>query len=541
VMRHFLKSHSATRGPTEPGSIASGRTALRPSALTLALLAAIAAGGIAVPAAAQDQAPAEDEAPAELAPEEILPEDRPPSFADLAQELLPAVVNISTTQTFGGQDFEGPEMPQFPPGSPFQEFFEEFFDRRQGPDLPQRRATSLGSGFIVDADGYIVTNYHVIEGADEITVLLHDDTNLSAELVGHDERTDIAVLRVEPETPLPAIGWGSSEDMRVGDWVIAIGNPFGLGGSVTAGIISARARDINAGPYDDFIQTDASINRGNSGGPMFNLDGQVIGINTAIYSPSGGSVGIGFAIPSSLARNVVDQLIEFGRTRRGWLGVRIQSVTDDIAEGLGLEDARGALVASVTPGGPAAEAGIEPGDVIVEFSERDIEEMRTLPRIVAETPVGSEVEVTVWRQGELETLTVTLGELEAAEEAGLLAGLPDGTPEDDDAKGPEETLESLGMALSNLSDDLRRRYDLPSEADGVVVTDVAPGSAAAERGLQPGEVIVEVGQEEVSSVEEVVTSIREARDAGRRSVLLLVEREGDMRFIALNIEGFEER
>jgi serine protease Do len=535
VTRRSMESHSANRDPADPGPATRRHTVARPLAFALALLTAAAIGGAGDVSA---QAPAQNEPQAGEAPEEILPEGRPPSFADLANELLPAVVNISTTQTFGGQEFEGPEMPQFPPGSPFQEFFEEFFERRQGPNLPQRRATSLGSGFVIDSGGYIVTNFHVIEGADEITVLLHDDTNLTAELVGHDDRTDIAVLRVEPDTPLPAVGWGSSEAMRVGDWVIAIGNPFGLGGSVTAGIISARARDINSGPYDDFIQTDASINRGNSGGPMFNLDGEVIGINTAIYSPSGGSVGIGFAIPSSLARNVVDQLIEFGRTRRGWLGVRIQSVTEDIAEGLGLDEARGALVASVTPGGPAAEAGIEPGDVIIEFSDREIDEMRSLPRIVAETSVGSEVEVTVWRQGELETLTVTLGELEAAEDAGLLAGLPD-EPGGDDGKGAEEQLESLGMALADVTDELRRRFDLPSEAGGVVVTDVAPGSPAAERGLQPGEVIVEVGQDEVSSVEEVVGKIREARDAGRRSVLLLVEREGDMRFIALNIEDFE--
>ncbi len=510
------------------GGTGAGRL-MRQAGLAIMLVAMAAGGGVW---AQQTLTPAEEA----QAPTDVMPEGRPPSFAELAERLLPAVVNISTTQTFGGPDFEGPEMPQFPPGSPFQEFFEEFFERRQGPHLPQRRATSLGSGFVIDPGGYIVTNYHVIEGADQITILLHDDTNLTAELVGHDERTDIAVLRVEPDEPLPAVQWGSSENMRVGDWIIAIGNPFGLGGSVTAGIISARARDINSGPYDDFIQTDASINRGNSGGPMFNLDGEVIGINTAIYSPSGGSVGIGFAIPSSLARNVVDQLIEYGRTRRGWLGVRIQTVTEDIAEGLGLDAARGALVASVTPGGPAAEAGVEPGDVIVEFNGQDIDEMRRLPRIVAETPVESEATITVWRQGELQTLNVTLGELEAAEDAGLLAGTPD-EPYDPGKNGEE--LESLGMALSDLSDEVRRRYNLPSEADGVVITEVAPDSAAAERGLQPGEVIVEVGQDQVASVSEVVDKIREARDAGRRSVLLLVEREGDMRFVALNIEEFE--
>ncbi|NNG03268.1 MAG: DegQ family serine endoprotease [Inquilinus sp.] len=459
----------------------------------------------------------------------------PDSFADLAERLLPAVVNVSTSQRMTTAQRGGsPELPQFPPGSPFEEFFKDFFDRREDErGQPGRQATSLGSGFIVDPSGYVVTNNHVIEGADEITIILQDDTNLIAELVGVDEKTDIAVLKVEPTRPLPSVRFGDSDDMRVGDWVIAIGNPFGLGGTVTAGIISAQQRNINSGPYDDFIQTDASINRGNSGGPMFDLQGDVIGINTAIYSPSGGSVGIGFAIPSKLAENVVNQIIEFGRTRRGWLGVRIQSVTEEIAENLGLQDTQGALVASVNEGGPAADGGVEPGDVILRFNNRPVTEMRRLPRLVAETPVNQRVAVQVWRKGRMETLRVTLGELEAAEEAGLLAGLTEpGEPV------PEsQDLDELGLSLSGLNDDLLRQYGITPGTEGVVVTEVVPGSPAEEKGLRPGEVIIEIGQEKVTSAADVARMVEEAREAGRRSVLLLIDRDGDLRFVALSVTG----
>ena len=462
--------------------------------------------------------------------------ERPQSFADLADRLLPAVVNISTTQTVRRTDMPGPDIPQFPPGSPFRDFFDEFFNDRQTPEGVPRQATSLGSGFIISEDGYVVTNFHVIRGADEVTVLLQDETALPAEVIGTDDRTDLAVLRVRTDRPLPAVPWGDSEAMRVGDWVIAIGNPFGLGGSVTAGIISARARDIRSGPYDDFIQTDASINRGNSGGPMFNLDGEVIGINTAIFSPSGGSVGVGFAIPSSLALGVVDQLIEFGRTRRGWLGVRIQTVTGEIAESLGLEEARGALVASVTATGPAEDAGIRAGDVILRFNDREVEEMRRLPRLVAETQVGSTVDVIVWRRGEEQTLQVRLGELEQAEEDGLLASLPGEDQLDEQLRRPhQEELESLGFSLSAVTPELRSQYDLPSQSRGVLITGVTSGSVAEERGLRPGEVIVEVGQEPVQTPEDVAERVDDARQAGRNSVLLLVDREGDLRFVALRI------
>jgi serine protease Do len=459
------------------------------------------------------------------APRPVQAKVPPESFADLADALLPAVVNVSTTQTLEGHP--GIEIPGFPPGSPFEEFFKEFFERNQ-PRHQQRRATSLGSGFIVDPSGYIVTNNHVIQDADEITVILHDDTRLPAKLVGRDLKTDVAVLKVEPTIKLPAVVFGDSDVLRVGDWVIAIGNPFGFGGTVTAGIISARNRDINSGPYDDFLQTDASINRGNSGGPMFNLDGQVIGVNTAIFSPSGGSIGIGFAIPSNIAGPIVKQLIETGEVKRGWIGVRIQEVTQEIADTLGLKKPTGALVASVIEAGPAAEAGIRAGDVILDFGGRTVEEMRRLPRIVADTDVGDTVEVRIWRDSKERTLKVKVaaldeGEAQLAQESGEKA-----TPE-------SEKVEDLGFSVSTIDDALRERYEIAQDTKGVVVTAVDAGSSAAEKGLRVGDVIVEVSQEEVSKPADVVGKIKAAKSAGRKSVLLLVEGQGGMRFIALRL------
>ncbi|MFQ5955302.1 MAG: DegQ family serine endoprotease [Kiloniellales bacterium] len=447
----------------------------------------------------------------------------PESFADLAEALLPAVVNISTTQKVRGPR---PEMPQFPPGSPFEEFFKEFFDRQQRRGAP-RRSTSLGSGFIIASDGYVVTNNHVIEGAEEITVTLQDNTELEAEIVGRDIKTDIALLKVEPEGELPFVSFGDSDELRVGDWVIAIGNPLNFGGTVTAGIVSARGREIGSGPYDDFIQTDASINRGNSGGPLFNLDGKVIGINTAIFSPTGGSIGIGFSIPAALAQPVIDQLRQFGRTRRGWLGVRIQFVTDEIAESLGLGMARGALVASVTEGGPAERAQIEAGDVILSFDGKPIKRMRELPRIVADTPPDRKVPVTVWRKGVELTLDVTIAELEEYEQATLVAKKADEADSD---------IEALGLSLAALSVELRERFELEDSAAGVVVTDIRQDSAAARKGLRPGDLIVEVGQEEVSAPGDVAQKVAKAKEDGRKSVLLLVDRQGDLRFVALRVD-----
>ena len=396
----------------------------------------------------------------------------PDSFADLAERLLPSVVNISTTQVQKKNEKGGPQVPRFPEGSPFQDFFKEFFDRQQR-EAPQRRATSLGSGFIISKSGFVVTNNHVIAEADEITVTLHDDTKLKAKLIGRDPKTDLALLKVEPKSPLVAVPFGDSGATRVGDWVVAIGNPFGLGGTVTAGIVSARQRDINSGPYDDFIQTDASINRGNSGGPMFNLKGEVIGINTAIFSPSGGSVGIGFAIPANLARPIIEQLEKFGKARRGWLGVRIQTVTGEIAQSLGLEKATGALVASLTKDGPAEKHKIKVGDVILKFDNKVVGEMRRLPRIVAETSIGKAVSVEVWRNGKRVRLPVTLGEF-PEDDAKLAAA----TPDQKQKPTPVVTLDELGMTLSTLTPELRDQFKLEETMKGVVVTKVIPEGPA---------------------------------------------------------------
>jgi serine protease Do len=441
----------------------------------------------------------------------------PESFADLADQLLPTVVNISTTQTIEGG-----------PSQDLEELFRDFLERR-GEEPPQRRrASSLGSGFIIDAEGYIVTNHHVIEGADEITVRLHDDRTLKAELIGSDQETDLALLKVESSEPLPAATWGESEKARIGDWVMAIGNPFGLGGTVTVGIISAQQRDINAGRYDDFIQTDAAINKGNSGGPMFDLDGRVIGVNTAIFSPSGLSVGIGFAIPSQLARNVISQVKKFGEVRRGWLGVRIQTVNEELAEGLRLDRPHGALVASVTEDGPAAAAGIQQGDVILRFDGREVSEMRKLPRMVAETPIGGAVEVVVWRKGREEIFSVTLGELDMEQVAAV-------EPEPAVPDPDELEIPALGLEVETVSTLLREQFQLEEDAEGVLITQVDPEGNGAEKGLTPGDLIVEVDQEAVSSPIDVAERIEKAQEGGRRVVTLLVSRQGEHRWVAVRI------
>jgi serine protease Do len=469
----------------------------------------------------------------------------PNSFADLAERLLPSVVNVSSTQSFEEEeeDIPGlPDMPQFPPGSPFEDFFEDFMNKRGGqgghggPVMPP---ASLGSGFIIDAEnGYIVTNNHVIRDADEVRVTLHDDSTIPAEIIGRDEKIDIAVLKVDTKKKLTAVPFGDSARMRVGDWVLAIGNPFGLGGTVTSGIISARQRDINSGPYDDYIQTDASINRGNSGGPMFDLDGNVIGINTAIYSPSGGSVGIGFAIPANLAKPVINQLIEYGRTRRGWLGVRIQTVTDEIAESLGLNKARGALVASVTEGGPAEKAKFQSGDVILEFDGKEVEDMRSLPRIVAETPINKKVTVKFWRDGKERQTRVEIGELEKAEEDGLLAD--SGSPSKEKAKEKDIEIDRVGFALAALNKNIRAGYNVPNDVDGVIVTEIDPRGEAAEKGIRPGDVIVEIDQKAVTDPKSVKQIIEKAVKDKKTSILLLLNREGDVRFEALKLNTEEE-
>ena len=445
--------------------------------------------------------------------------ERPDSFADQVERLSPAVVNISTTTIVN--DAPAMDMPQFPPGSPFEDFFRNFGDKNQ-----QRRASSLGSGFIIDDAGIVVTNFHVIENAEEITVTLADETAFTAEVLGQDQKTDIAVLKIDPgDTDLTAVPFGDSDSLRVGDWVLAIGNPFGLGGTVTAGIVSARGRDIGNGPYDDFIQTDASINRGNSGGPLFNTDGEVIGINTAIFSQSGGSVGIGFAISSNLAKRVTTQLAEFGTTRRGWLGVFIQEVTPDIADSLGLDSAGGALVSSVNEKSPADDAGLEPGDVITSFDGKMIDKMRDLPRIVAETDIGATVDVELMRGGKMMTVQVTIGELEKAELVGLVG--------EEEAKGDVESFDRLGFSVDNLTPELAAELGLDSEAKGVVVTEVVEGGPASAKGLEVGNIVKRFGQRRVESAADLAKSVADTLDAGRAGVLLLVENDGRERFIQI--------
>jgi serine protease Do len=448
----------------------------------------------------------------------------PDSFADLAETLLPGVVNISTTQTVSDEQATGEED--------LDQFFKDFLDRQRRNNPQQHRMTSLGSGFVIDPSGYIVTNNHVISGAEEITVRFHDDTELKAKLVGTDDKTDLALLKVESPKPIASLNWGDSDALRIGDWVLAIGNPFGLGGTVTAGIVSARNRVLDQGAYDDYIQTDASINRGNSGGPLFNMNGEVIGVNTLIYSNnSGGSVGIGFAIPSGMAKNVIAQIREFGKPKRGWLGVRIQTVNDELAEGLRLQETKGALVANVTPGGPAEKAGIKQGDVILKFDGKDVDAMRTLPRMVAETPINKNVDVVIIRQGKQMTVQVVLGELtEAAEQASLPPG---SAPTPPPAK--EGKIAALGLTLSELSDALRQKFSLTPDAKGVVVTKVEDNSAAAEKGLHEGDVIVEVDQQAVVTPGDVETRVKEAKDRGYRVVTLLIFRGGDFQWVALRI------
>ncbi len=473
------------------------------------------------------------------------PAGAPQSFADLSDKLLPAVVNISSTTKVTQPVGEMPEIPEFPEGSPFNEFFKDFMEKNGGGGGQALPTTSLGSGFVIDAEkGLVVTNNHVIKDADEIRVVFNNDVTLDAKLVGKDEKTDLAVLKVDPKKhKLSAVAFGESDKMRVGDWILAIGNPFGLGGTVTAGIISARQRDIHSGPYDDFLQTDASINRGNSGGPMFNLKGEVIGINAAIYSPSGGSVGIGFAIPSDLAKPVIDQIVKFGRTKRGWIGVKIQTVTDEIAESMGLSGTGGALVASVTPEGPAQKAKIEQGDVIVEFNGRKLDTMRNLPRIVAETPVGEKVPVKVIRGGKEMTLSVLVAELEKAEDEGLIEKAD---ASDDERTPPKSSeLDGTGLFVSDLSDVLRQTYEIPDDVQGVVVTKVGAGSDAMMKGMSPGDVILEINQHQVSTVTEAKEQIRQVGDSkdAKESVLLLVDHQGqgDARFVALKLKNDKKK
>ena len=449
-------------------------------------------------------------------------QDRPVSFADLAEEVSPAVVNITTSTTVAAQMDRS--FPQLPEGAPFQDFFNEFFNR-DGQQQPRpRQSQSLGSGFVISDDGYIVTNNHVIEGADEIRIEFFSGLTLTAELIGTDPATDIALLKVGHDGPLPSVRFGDSEAARVGDWVLAVGNPLGQGFSVSAGIVSARGRALQ-GNYDDYIQTDAAINRGNSGGPLFNMSGEVIGVNTAILSPTGGSIGIGFAMSSNVAERVIAQLKEFGTTRRGWLGVRIQDVTEDVADALGLERASGALVTDVMEG-PARGAGLLSGDVIIRFDGGDVTDTRDLVRRVADAGVGRAVDVVVFRDGQERNMQVTLG----LREESVASASPDAQP-------PAAPAEILGMELVELDEAMREQMALPAGTLGLVIRSIESGSDAEAKDLRPGDVITEAGQAPVSTLAAFRERVEEARDAGRRTILLMVRRGDDPRFVALSLEN----
>lgn len=511
-------------------------TLLSPFRSSIAAVAGIAlvAGSLSAPVAARAQS------------------HGPESVADLAEPLLDAVVNISTSQNVKTEG-KGPVPPKLPEGSPFQEFFKDYFDS-QKPEGGEK-VNSLGSGFVIDPAGYVVTNNHVIEGADAIEVIFPNGSKLKATLVGTDTKTDLSVLKVEPKTPLKAVKFGDSRSMRIGDWVMAVGNPFGLGGSLTVGVISARGRNINAGPYDNFIQTDAAINKGNSGGPLFNMKGEVIGINTAIISPSGGSIGIGFAVPTELAQNIVQQAIEFGETRRGWLGVRVQPVTDDVAASLGMDTAKGALISGVAKGGPVENGPIQAGDVVLKFDGKDIHEMRDLLRIVAESPVGKEVDVVVYRDGKEETVKVKLGQLQDTTDEKASTDDQQGedgdgsmvVPEDKDGgddQAQDQTPEVreapqtvLGMNLVVLSNELRTEKGIAESVEGVLVASVDPGSPAEQKGMKTGDVIVEVGQDFMEVPGDVLVRVNGLKSEGRKNAHMMVaDAQGNLRVVALPLE-----
>jgi serine protease Do len=478
-----------------------------------------------------------------LAPVPVIAQTKgPDSVADLAEGLLDAVVNISTSQTIAGTDGPGTvQPPQLPEGSPFQDFFDEFFKNGPGGQgggggQNSRKAQSLGSGFVLDAvEGIIITNNHVIADADEITANFTDGSKLTAKLVGTDPKTDIAVLKVDPKgKTLKAVKFGDSDKARIGDWVMAIGNPFGLGGTVTVGIISARNRDISSGPYDRFIQTDAAINRGNSGGPLFNMDGEVIGINSAIISPTGGSIGLGFSIPAELAQGVVAQLRQFGETRRGWLGVRIQPVTDEIAESLGMAKAEGALIAGVIKPGPVDAGQLLAGDIVKEFNGKKIVEMRDLPRMVADTGVGQEVELLISRKGTDQKVKVKLGRLEDGEQQ--MASKENGGEEGAAPPKPVE-VKVLGMKLGELNDETRKQFEIAAEVKGVLVSEVDPNSIAAEKEIAAGNVITEIAQEAVTKPEDIVKKVDALKKEGRKNALLMVaSKTGELKFVTIRID-----
>ncbi|HVB88650.1 MAG TPA: Do family serine endopeptidase [Beijerinckiaceae bacterium] len=507
-----MPSHPPRQRPARPRFIAAAAAL----GLAVACLSLAGADPLAGPAQAKEMA----------------------SLADLAASVSDAVVNISAATTTPERFAQ--DLPDLPNGTPFDDLFRRFFKRRlQGqngaPAPMERRSTSLGSGFVIDPSGIIVTDNHVIAGANEITVIFTDGRKLKAKVIGRDKKVDVAVLRVTSAKPLKAVKFGDSDRMRVGDPVMAVGNPFGLGGTVTAGIVSARNRIIDNGPYDDFIQTDAAINKGNSGGPLFNMAGEVIGINTAILSPSGGSIGIGFATPAATVIPVIAQLRKYGEVRRGWLGVRIQNVDAAIAESLNLGKPRGALVAGVDADGPAKAAGLKAGDVIVAFAGKPVKTAHDLPEIVASTHVGAKVDVAVIRNGQRQSLHVTLGRLKDAKKKA-----PARTNESKNGgAAPRQGVaqQALGMNFARLDDDMRQRYGIKQGLKGVVVTRVAPDSVAADKQIKPGELIVELNQQRVAAPEDVANKAKELKDSGRKAALLLMSSpKGVMRFVALPLD-----
>lgn len=455
----------------------------------------------------------------------------PASFAELAKRVTPAVVAVTAKHSMAdGPSLDNRSFPGFPENSPFGEFFRRFYDdhgqRFRGTpgderNSPRRQAQGMGSGFIIDRDGHIVTNHHVIEGTDKVTVILNDGTELAATIVGHDKKTDLALLNVKSDKPLPFVAFGDSAASEVGDWVMAVGNPFGLGGTVTAGIISARGRDIRSGPFDDFLQIDAPINKGNSGGPLFDMSGRVIGVNSAIYSPNGGSVGIGFAIPSDLAKSVVADLMEDGTVERGWLGVRIQPVTPDIADGLGLAEAKGALVADVTEASPAANADVRQGDVILSVGDEPVDNVRALVRMVAGLENGSRSDVIVWRDGNRKELSVTIGALPT--ETSIASNQPD------DAASAGR----LGLAVSPVTPALKERFGIGDDTIGAVIVDIDRDGPAAEAGLRPGDVIVRAGNRPIDGPATLAQTIKKEAAKQNKTVLLMVERRGEPLFVAV--------
>jgi serine protease Do len=470
-------------------------------------------------------APATQPAPAEPA---FAPPETPFAeiFSHLAGHLLGVVVNISTTPVPLPAKTTQDTAPQSPSAS-LDDLFHDFFGDKGAPGQPGSRVASLGSGFIIDPSGVIVTNAHVIANADQITVTLSDDTVLQAQVIGRDSVTDLALLKVDAKTPLPAATWGDSSKAKVGDWVLAIGNPFGLGGTVTAGIISATARDIHSGPYDDYLQTDASINRGNSGGPMFNLQGEVIGINTAIYSPSGGSIGIGFAIPTALAEPIIDQLKTTGKVERGWIGARIQPVTDDIAESIGLDKARGALIASIDQASPAMQGGLKPGDVILTYDGKPVDRSRQLPRMVADSAPNKPVNVTIWRDGKEIDQTLTVVAYDPTR--------PQPQPPAPEQPKPPPTVDMLGLKVARLTPEWRKYYGLAETARGIVIVDVSQNSAGSAQGLRAGDLVVAAGETSVTNPDEMLQHIAAAKHAGRKNILIRVERDGNFRFVTMPI------